>query len=311
MKNPSNLTKKKIFSEKTLVYTLLTLPAILWLVFFHYLPISGIVLAFKDYKYTKGIFGSDWIGLQNFKFFFESSDAAVILRNTTGYHLLCLLFINLIGGMIVALMLYEIRSRFANKLYQTAMLLPNFVSVTVIAFIVYMFLNPTNIGIINNIIISLGGKSINWYNEAKYWPFIMMFCHMWKSVGMASLYYYAALLSIDTSLFEAAHIDGAGKLKQIWHISVPELLPMACMTTITQLGSLLTASFDMYYQIPMNSGALYPVTDVISTYVYRGIEGGNIGATSAVGLFQSVVGLILILSSNAIIKKISPENAVF
>lgn len=304
-------SKRRARLMKDLSYTLLALPAIVWLLFFHYAPISGVVIAFQNYRHTDGIFGSEWIGFKNFEYFFKSTDAWVILRNTIGYHLVIMICLNLVGGMIVALMLYEVRSRFANKLYQTSMLIPNFISWIIISYIAYLFLDPSETGILNQILMALGKETINWYNEPVYWPFIIVFFQCWKAIGMASLYYYAALLAIDPCLFEAAALDGAGKFRQIWHISVPALMPMACIVLITQLGSLLSANFDMYYQLPMDSGALYPVTDVISTYVYRGLIQGNIGASAAVGLFQNVVGFVLILSTNAVIRKISPENAMF
>ena len=303
--------EKKIERRRNFRYTLFALPALIYLLLFNYLPMSGIVVAFKDYKHVDGIWGSAWVGLKNFEFFFQSSDAWRILRNTIGYSLAILICLNLVGGMIVAILLYEVRNRFANKFYQTAMLLPDFVSWVVISFIAYLFLNPTNTGILNRLLTSLGLDAINWYNEPKYWPFIIVFFQMWKAVGMAALYYYAALLNVDPSLYEAAVMDGASKFRQIWHISVPELMPMACLVLITQLGGILGGSFDMFYQLPMNSGALYPTTDVISTYVYRGLTSGTVGVSAAIGLIQGVVGLVLVIITNTIIKKVQPENAMF
>ena len=303
--------KKKIERRRNFRYTLFALPALIYLLLFNYLPMSGIVVAFKDYKHVDGIWGSAWVGLKNFEFFFQSSDAWRILRNTIGYSLAILICLNLVGGMIVAILLYEVRNRFANKFYQTAMLLPDFVSWVVISFIAYLFLNPTNTGILNRLLTSLGLDAINWYNEPKYWPFIIVFFQMWKAVGMAALYYYAAFLNVDPSLYEAAVMDGASKFRQIWHISVPELMPMACLVLITQLGGILGGSFDMFYQLPMNSGALYPTTDVISTYVYRGLTSGTVGVSAAIGLIQGVVGLVLVIITNTIIKKVQPENAMF
>ena len=296
---------------KDFSYTMLALPAIIWLIMFHYMPISGIVLAFKDYKFTAGIFGSEWVGFKNFKFFLESNDIWVVLRNTIGYHIVIMFVLNLVGGMVVALMLYEVRSKFANKLYQTAMIIPDFISWIIISYIAYLFLNPDKAGILNQVLLALGKDTVNWYNEPQWWPFIIVFFQCWRAIGMASLFYYAALLAIDPCLFEASSLDGAGKFRQIWYISVPELLPMACIVLITQMGSVLSSSFDMYYQLPMNSGALYPVTDVLSTYIYRGLVQGSIGPTAAVGLFQNVVGCVLILLTNGIIRKVSPENAMF
>ncbi|MBQ2236515.1 MAG: sugar ABC transporter permease [Clostridia bacterium] len=303
-------SSKKQRLKRDLIYLCLSLPAIIVLLLFHYVPLSGIVIAFKDYNYRDGIFGSSWVGFDNFKFLFKSVDGVRILRNTIGYSLASMFLINLIGGMIVALLLYEVTSKRLNKLYQTSMLIPSFISFTAITYIVYLLLNP-ELGLLNQILNSFNIESVNWYNEAKYWPIILMIVHIWRDIGMAALYYYAALLSIDKSLFEAAELDGAGKWKQIWYVSVPELLPMASMVVISKMGSILSSSFDLYYQVPMNSGALYPATDVISTYVYRGLIGGNIGSGSAVGLFQSAVGLVLIIVTNAIIKKIDPNKAMF
>ncbi|HBT64900.1 MAG TPA: sugar ABC transporter permease [Ruminococcaceae bacterium] len=293
-----------------MTFLLMALPALICLVLFHYVPIGGIVLAFKDFNYVQGIFGSPWVGFENFKYIFKSDDIYIILRNTIGYHLAIMVTMNLIGGMMVALLLYEVRSRFANKLYQTAMIIPDFLSWIAISYIGLLLLNPES-GILNQVLAMFGHPGINWYNEPAYWPFIIVAFQLWKAVGMASLYYYAALLNIDYQLFEAAELDGAGKFRQMWYISVPEMLPMACIVLITQLGSILSTNFDMFYQLPMNAGALYPTTNVLSTYIVRGLQAGNISTTAAVGLFQGVVGLVLILITNGIIRRVSPKNALF
>ena len=296
--------------RKDMTFLLMALPALTCLILFHYVPISGVVLAFKDFNNVDGVFGSPWIGWENFKYIFNSNDIWVVLRNTIGYHLVIMVVLNLVGGMLVALLLYEVRSRFANRLYQTAMIIPDFLSWTAISYIALLLLNPES-GILNQVLGMFGRPGVNWYNEPSYWPFIIVAFQVWKAVGMASLYYYAALLNIDYELFEAAELDGAGKFKQMWYISVPEMLPMACIVLITQLGSVLSSSFDMFYQLPMNAGALYPTTNVLSTYTIRGMLEGNIGTTAAVSLFQGVVGLVLVLVTNGIIRKISPQNAMF
>ena len=296
--------------KRRIPYILLSLPAMLYLFIFNYLPMFGIVLAFKDYRPALGIMKSKWVGLEYFKYFFTSNDAVRVLRNTILYNLVFLFVIGLFFGMLLAILLYEIRSKFCNKLYQTSMLLPFFLSSVIITAICYMVLSPTS-GFLNTMLKALGMSPVKWYAESKYWPAILIIVETWQQAGFASLYFYAALLSIDTSLFEAASLDGAKRLKQIWYISIPELKPMACITIIMRLGQILSADFGLFYQVPMNQGALYPATDVLSTYVLRGLQGGAYGATAAVGLFQSVVGLILVLGSNAVIKKISPENAMF
>lgn len=304
------MPKKRSKFRKSLPCILMALPAVICMLIFQYLPMFGVVIAFKDYNYRDGIFKSPWAGFKHFKFFLQSNDVIRVLRNTILYNLASLLIIGLFLGMVVALLLYEVRSRRANKLYQTTMLIPSFLSWVVIAGIGLMFLNPAS-GILNTILEHFGKEGIAWYSEPKYWPFILMIVWIWKDAGMASLYFYSALLAIDTELFEAAAIDGAGRLRQIWHISVPCLKPMACITIILRLGNILSSDLGMFYQLPMDSGPLYPATDVLSTYLQRGLQSGNLSTTAAVGLFQSVVGVVLILTSNTIIKKISPEHAMF
>lgn len=310
MHNPVGKLKKRNDFLNNFPYLLLALPAILYLFIFNYLPMFGAIMAFKDYTYRSGIFGSPWAGWRHFQYFFTSNDAVRILRNTILYNLWFMLLIGVVGGAVIALLLYEVKSRMAVKVYQTSMLLPFFLSWVVLAGIAYLFLNPTS-GLLNVLRQSMGLEKIMWYSEPKYWPVILTVCEVWKTIGMASLYFYAALLAIDPCLFEAASLDGAGKLKQMLHISIPELMPMVCITIITRLGGVLGGEFGLYYQIPMDSGALYPATDVLGTYLYRGLASGNFSATAAVGLFQSVVGLILVLISNSIIRKISPDNAMF
>lgn len=305
-----NGQRKKSRFMQCLPYIFLSLPAMIYMVIFNYLPMFGVVLAFKDYNFASGITGSHWVGLKYFRYFFESNDAMRVLRNTILYNLVFLLVIGLFFGIFLALLLYEIQSKFANKLYQTAMLLPFFLSYVIVAAISYMFLSPSS-GFFNTFLQAVGQAPIKWYSEPKYWPAILIFLETWKQAGLASLYFYAALLSIDTSLFEAAALDGAGRLRQIWYISMPELKTMACITIIMRLGQILSSDFGLFYQVPMDQGALYPTTDVLATYMLRGLQGGSISATAAVGLFQSVVGLVLVLASNSIIRKISPDNAMF
>ena len=296
--------------KRSLPYIIIALPAAIYMFLFSYLPMFGIVIAFKDYTYAGGILGSRWAGFKHFEYFFTSNDAFRVLRNTILYNIASLLLVGLFFGMLVALMLYEVRSKLANKIYQTTMLLPFFLSWVIISGMALLFLNPSS-GLINSLLEAMGHKGIAWYSEAKYWPFIICFVMIWKDAGMASLYFYAALLAIDTSLFEAASLDGAGRLRQIWYVSVPQLAPMACITIINRLGHIFSADLGLYYQLTMDSGPLYPTTDVLATFMLRGLQGGSMSATAAVGLFQSVVGLILILGSNAIIKKINSENAMF
>lgn len=307
-----NLRKRstKQFLRKNVPYFFLSLPAILWLIFFHYTPVFGIVLAFKDYNYIGGILGSPWVGFKNFEAFFKSNDWITVIRNTLCYNIGWALIINITLGAIVALMLFDVTKKFFNKGFQLSLLIPNFISWVAVAYMAFLFLSPSS-GILNTILNALGLQSINWYNEPKYWPFILTVFNIWKNVGMASLYYYSALLGIDSCLFEAAEIDGAKKFHQIWYISVPELTPMICMTLIMQMGQALGGGMDIFYQLSMNQGALYPATDTIATYLYRGLVGGSVGTTTAVGLMQSVIGVVLMVTTNAIVKKINSEQAMY
>ncbi len=288
---------------------MLCLPGLLSLVLFHFVPVFGIILAFKKYSYSKGILGSDWVGFKNFEFFFKSNDMVRILRNTVLYNVAWMLLVNIFLGIVVAILLYEVKSRGANKLYQTSMLIPNFISWVAVAYIGYILLSPTE-GVLNKAIVAMGGTAVKWYSEPSYWPAILTFFAVWKDVGMASLYYYASLLSIDTTLYEAASIDGAGRFKQIMTISIPECLPMMCMVLILRMGQVMNIGMDIFYQVPMQQSALYETTDVISTYLYRGLASGDIGTTAAVGLFQSLIGVVLLFATNMIIKRVNPENAV-
>ncbi len=310
MQNELQKRKSKDRFTRNLSYFLLSLPAVLWLILFHYVPVFGVVLAFKKFNYVDGIFGSQWVGFKNFESFFKSNDWLTVIRNTLCYNVGWALLINVALGAVVALMLYDVTRKRFNKGFQTAMLIPNFISWVAVAYIAYLFLSPTT-GILNAVLTALGLEPISWYNEPKYWPFILTFFNIWKNVGMASLYYYSALLGIDNSLFEAAELDGAGKFKKIWYISIPQLTPMICITLITQMGQAMGGSMDIFYQLSMNQGALYPATDTIATYLYRGLVGGSVGTSAAVGLMQNVVGLILLISTNAIVKKINSEQALY
>jgi len=288
----------------------LTLPALILFLLFHYMPMFGIILAFKDYRYDKGIFGSDWIGFKNFAFFFTSQDAARLIRNTVGYSLLFMV-VGTIAAVVVALLIFEIMdNRVLTKIYQTTMILPRFLSWVVIGFITYALLNPVH-GVLNQILQAVGKDPIQWYTEVKYWPFILTVTNLWHGVGMGSIIYYAGLMGTDKELYESAEIDGAGRLKQTWYISIPALIPLITIQNILAFGRIFSGDFGLFYQIPRDVGGLYPVTDIINTYVYRGLRGGQIGMSSAVGLFQSTAGLIMIIIVNQVVRKISPENSLF
>ena len=299
--------KRKILDNLELF--VLTLPALLSLLIFHYWPLAGSVMAFKDYKYSKGIFGSKWIGFKNFEYFFTSQDAFRVTRNTVLYNA-AFIVIGISCAVIVALLLYEVINRAAIKFYQTVMILPRFLSWVIVSYIVYVLLNPIS-GVFNQILEAMGKEGIQWYGTLEPWPYILVFANLWKHIGLDSIIYYAALIGIDREQYEAAEIDGASRLKQVFSISIPSILPVILIIFILQVGSIFGGDFGLFYQISRNIGTLYPVTDIIPTYVFRGLQGGEYAVSTAVSLFQSVVGLILVLVTNWIIKKIDPEKAMF
>lgn len=288
----------------------LMIPGIVLLLVFAYVPMLGIIIAFKDYRNNLGIFKSKWVGFQNFKFFFESQDAWRIGRNTVGYGILFIV-IGLIAAVTIAILLYEVHSRKALKFYQTSMILPHFLSWVIVGYITYILLEPS-MGILNKIIRFFGGEGLQWYSEPQYWIFILPIVNVWKTVGLKTIMYYAALMGIDEQLFEAAQIDGAGRFKQILYITIPSLVPLMVTLTILDVGHIIKGDFGLFYTIPRDVGLLYPTTDIIDTYVYRGLRtGSDIGITTAVGLFQSAVGLVMVIATNLVVKKISPENSLF
>ncbi len=295
--------------EYNLTLLMLCLPGLICLFIFKYLPMTGVVIAFKDYVPLKGIFQSDWCGLKNFEFFFKSQVAGRTIRNTILYSIEFLV-LDLIFGVTIAMLLYHLRSRIGLKVYHSVILLPRFLSIVIISFITYAFLSPAN-GLINSLIISLGGNPIQWYDEAKYWPLVLTIVYVWKSIGAGCLYYYAGLTGIDPSLLEAAELDGASTLQKVRYVLLPELVPIMVMMTILGIGGLFSGDMGLFYQVPRNSGLLFETTDIINTYTYRALLDGALANSAAVGLFQSVIGFILVVGTNQIVRKVSPENSMF
>lgn len=304
MKEQNNMKKRGRH-----LLTMAALP-IIQIFVFCYLPMFGLIIAFKDYRFNTGILGSKWVGLDNFKFFVTSADFSRIAWNTI-YMNFIFIIMEIIFGVLVAVLLFEISSRKATKVYQTILITPNFLSWVVVAYMVYAFLSP-EYGFINTVLQNLGFDKINWYGEAKYWPAILTISFLWKSVGMKSIYYYAGLMGIDTSLFEAAQIDGANKFQQVRYIMIPCIRQLVVMLFILSVGNIFRADFGLFYQVPKDVGVLYSATDVMDTYIFRSLkEVGDMSMTSAAGFLQSVIGLVTVLITNAIAKKVDSGSALF
>lgn len=274
------------------------------------MPLPGLVLAFKNFNARKGIWGSDWVGFQNFKFLFLTNDAWVITRNTICYNLVFIV-VNTIAAIAVAIILAEMRSK-VKKFYQSVILLPYMLSMVIVSYLVFAFLSTEN-GFVNNSILEpLGLDPVSWYVEKKYWPFILVFVNLWKVIGYNCIVYMSTIIGFDRGLYEAAAIDGAGKWKQITKITIPLLRPTIIMMTLLAVGRIFYSDFGLFYQVPQNSGPLYSVTNTIDTYVYRGLlELGDINMSAAAGLYQSVVGFILVFGSNMVVRRIDPDSALF
>lgn len=271
----------------------------------------GVVLAFKNYDYEGGIWGSPWSGLSNFKFLFSTSDAWIITRNTVLYNSLFIL-INLVFGVAFALLLNEIRSKFLSKLYQSAMFLPYFLSFVVVSYLAYSFLSP-ELGLLNRVILpALGMDPVSWYTEAKYWPYILTIVNTWKNIGYFAVIYLAAIIGMDTEYYEAAKIDGASKWQQMIKITVPLLAPVMVIMTLLQIGKIFFSDFGLFYQTPRDVGMIYSTTNVIDTYVYRALMNlGDIGMASAAGFYQSLVGFVLIIIANSAVRKFDKDSSLF
>lgn len=293
-------------TNNSLMLFFMCLPMLFNLFIFNYIPMGGIIVAFKNFNYAKGFLYSDWVGLKNFRLFFINPDSFRIFRNTLGYNLV-FLTVGLACNVGIALLLNEIRNKKALKFYQTIMFFPYFMSWVVIAYIVYALLN-TRMGIINN----LFDINVDWYNTARAWPGIIIISNIWKNIGYGSIIYYAAIIGIDTSYYEAAKIEGATKWHQITKITLPELYPLMVIMTILGIGAIFTSDFGLFYQLTMDSKMLYPTTDVLDTYVFRALmKDGNIGISSAAGVFKSIIGFILVNITNYIVGKVDDSYALY
>ncbi|WP_143088637.1 MULTISPECIES: ABC transporter permease [Paenibacillus] len=287
------------------------IPGMIYLIINNYLPMFGVVIAFKDINYAKGILGSDWIGFKNFEYLFETKDAWIITRNTILYNG-AFIVINTVLAIAVAILLNEVKKKLASRFYQSAILLPYLISMVVVGYLGLSLLNVES-GFINKQLLPLLGMDpIAWYTEAKYWPYILAIVNIWKNVGYLCIIYLASIIGIDHEYYEAATIDGANKWHQIRSITVPLIMPTITIMTLLAIGRIFYSDFGLFYQVPLNSGPLQPTTDVIDTYVYRGLMTlGDIGMSSAAGLYQSLVGFVLVLAANYAVSRKNRDQALF
>lgn len=303
--------KRKIRWKKTIAIYLMLLPAMIYFLINNYLPMYGITIAFRKLDYRLGILNSPFCGLENFKFLWKSGNLGPIVRNTILYNVIFMI-VGTVIPITIAILFNEIRNKVAKKIYQTTILLPYLMSMVIVSYLVFAFLSADT-GFINKSIIEpLTGNTISFYQEKKYWPFILTFVQQWKGIGFSMVLYLSTILGISGEYYEAARVDGATKWQQIRCITLPLLKPTVITMVILSISKICMSDFGLFYQIPKNSGTLYSVTQTIDTYVYNALMNqNNIAMSSSASVLQAIIGFILVIASNMAIRKYSKENALF
>ena len=295
-------------NKKISVLDFMIMPGCLYLLVNNYMPLLGIFIAFKKIDYSVRNRNSDSDGLSKFKYLFASSDAWLMTRNTILSNVAFIVIGN-VAAIFVAILLNDLVFSRLKKFYQTAILLPQLISIIIISYVVYAFLS-NEAGLITRALAESG--TINFYQEPFYWPFILIFINVWKGLGYSTIIYLSSIVGIDRSLYEAAAIDGCNKINQIFKVTLPSLKPTIITLVILSVGRIFFSDFGLFYQVPMNSGALFSVTQTIDTYVYRSLlQLNNISMSSAASVYQSIVGFVLVMATNAIVRKVDKENAMF
>lgn len=304
-------------AKKTLMLLSMVAPGALWLLLLRYLPMGGIILAFKNYKiypkdptFLNNLIHSKWVSLDNFKFLFTTGDSWVMIRNTLAYNIVFII-LGVIIPVAFAVMMSELSKKFVAKTYQTLMFFPYFLSWVVVSYFLNAFIDA-QYGLIPMAQRAAGETAISWYTTPGPWPYIIVFANLWKNVGYSTVLYLAAITGIDQTQYEAAAIDGASKWQQILHVTLPNLRTMIAILFILNVGKIFNADFGLFWNVPMQNGALFSVTQVIDTYIYRVLMNtGNIGQSTAAGLLQNIVGFICIIGANAVVKKIDSDSTLF
>lgn len=311
-----NSYKKRKWNRDDTELTLLAAPTAIWYLLFAYLPMFGLILAFKNYKISAGksflysLMHSEWNGLDNFQFFLKSNQLAIILRNTVLYNV-AFIILNIVIPVGLAIMISQIYSKRKSKTYQTLMFMPHFMSWVVVSYFVFAFLSPDK-GFLNAILGIFGREPVMWYSEAKYWPFILIFMQTWKSVGYNMVVYLASISGIDSTLYEAAVMDGASKGQQAKYITLPALKPIIIIMFILSVGRIFSSDFGLFYQIPRGvTNSLYKVVTTFDVYIYNMLQSNvPLGRTAAASFFQAIACCITILVANQIVKKVDSDSAL-
>jgi len=292
--------------------TFLALPTTVWYILFCFFPMFGIIIAFKDFKISGGflsnVFNSSWSGFKNFEFLIKSNDAWIIIRNTLGYNLIFII-LGIVIPVTLALMVGMLHNRKAGKVYQTMMFLPYFLSWVVVSAIGWAFLSFDK-GIVNQFLVNMGSEPINWYMEPTYWPYFLIFMHVWKGLGYGMVVYLATITGIDKTYYEAAVIDGASIWQQTRFITLPLMKLVIVMMFILAVGRIFYTDFGLFFQVPRDSNSLFNVATTIDVLVYKQLKTATVGMASAAAFVQSVLGCLMILTCNWIVSKIDPDSAM-
>lgn len=307
--------KRSLKSQSQIPFFLMLLPGVVVLLINNYLPMFGVVMAFQQYRFKDNfitsILTSKFIGLKNFEFFFKTANAWTVTRNTILYNV-AFIILDIIVPVAMAIALNELKNKMGSKIYQSLIFLPYFLSWIVVSYLAYAFFSYKEGFINSRLLVPLGLERVDWYFETKYWPFILTYFHLWKYTGYNIVVYLASIVGIDGEYYEAAYIDGATKWQSIKHITIPLLKPVIIILSLLAVGRIFNADFGLFYNVPKNMGTLYPVTDVIDTYVFRALRNtNNVGMSSASGLYQAVLGCVTVFTANLIVRKIDPEKALF
>ena len=315
---PASGTKRKRhrWTRDDTELSLLGLPTFVWYALFSYLPMFGLIIAFKKYKifprqsFLANLFMSDWVGFDNFKFFINNNTFGMLLRNTLLYNLVFIV-LNIVIPVGLAMMINELYSKRKSKVYQTMMFFPHFLSWVVVSYFVFAFLSPDK-GLMNKIVLALGGEKIMWYSEPTYWPFILVFMNLWKGVGYNMVVYLATITGIDQSLYEAAMLDGATKWQQAKYITLPLMKTILITMFILNVGKIFYSDFGLFWQVTQGvPNSLHNVASTFDTFIYSALQGSTpIGRTAAASLFQSVCCCCTNLLANFIVSKIDPDSAI-
>lgn len=309
-------SSKKRWSRDDIELGLLGLPSFLWYAVFCYLPMFGLIIAFKNYRvfpkqsFIFNLLSSDWVGFDNFTFFIKDNSFGMLLRNTLLYNIVFIL-LGILIPVSLAIMINEIYSKRKSKVYQTMMFFPHFLSWVVVSYFVFAFLNPTR-GLLNTIIQAFGAEKITWYSKPQYWPFILTIMQLWKTVGYSMVVYLASITGIDHTLYEAAMLDGASKWQQAKFVTLPMMKTILIVMFILNVGRIFYTDFGLFYQVTQGvPNSLYKVASTFDTYVYMALQSNApIGKTAAASMFQSICCCVTVLVANAIVRKVDPDSAI-